>query len=215
LCASHRTTILLYGQSVRRTAEDMSRNRRSRDEARAALVEATIFVLAHTNPDEITVDAIAKQAQCAKGLIVYHFGGKATLMSAAIDRLQERRTAQWVSCFASVTSIPDAMDQGWNLLTNESAQGLCLAWSRIPAYADHMVSKTFEGFAAALGDAYADLAHRSGVEAKLVPAEAGWWLGSLILGIGTALASGGDRAQLRSAYMASWLGMLAIAEQAL
>jgi len=191
----------------------MARNRRSKEEARIALVEAAINVLAITAPDDLTVEAIAKQARCAKGLIVYHFGTKASLMETALDQLGTQRTAAWVNCFAKAASIPDAMDHSWTLLTNESTSGVLKAWSRVPCYADHVVNKVTARFAKALGDAYASLADRSGMDAGLLPAEVGWWLGSLVLGIGTALANGGNRTQLRSAYMASWLGMLAVAER--
>jgi AcrR family transcriptional regulator len=189
------------------------RARRTKEESRDLLTAAAAELLKTVPADRITVDAVAEHAGCAKGLITYHFGNKQALIDAALDRMSAERISSWTDCLDRAATIPDAMDATWDLLTAESVNGSPGGWSSLLFSTDQRDSSGVAAFATALGIAYNSLAERGGLDARLLPGEVGWWLASTIVGLGAALGSGADPGEIRSAYMASWLGMLAIAEQ--
>lgn len=57
-------------------------------ERRLQLVEATLRVMAHTGFDGASVQAIAKEAGLAAGLLHHHFGSKAEILYALLDHLE-------------------------------------------------------------------------------------------------------------------------------
>src|SRR3972149_10100329 len=75
-----------------------------------------------------TVDEVAREARCAKGLVHYHFKTKAALLAAAAARLGERRRSRWTEAFQAPT--PDAaIQRSWTLLVSESRDGTIRAWT--------------------------------------------------------------------------------------
>lgn len=86
--------------------------RRSAEEARSRIVEASGAVLLETGVAGWTVDAVARRAGCAKGLVHYHFGTKGALLAATAEQLASGR---WRRIAAGLQLRgPAAIDALWD-----------------------------------------------------------------------------------------------------
>ncbi len=86
--------------------------RRSAEQARARIVEASRGLLLETGLDGWTVDGVARRAGCAKGLVHYHFGTKGALLSATAEQLA---SARWKRIGAGLQLRgPAAIDALWD-----------------------------------------------------------------------------------------------------
>ncbi|MCX4241648.1 TetR family transcriptional regulator [Paraliomyxa miuraensis] len=64
-------------------------------ERRLQIVEATLRVMARTGFDGASVQAIAKEAGLAAGLLHHHFGNKAEILHALLDHLEVLVTSRY------------------------------------------------------------------------------------------------------------------------
>ena len=94
----------------------------SKTVARESILEAAIRCLCRVPAGSLTVDAIAREADCAKGLVHYHFKTKSALFAAAAERLWANRTARWTEAL-SHGDPKEAIERSWTLLTEEAEQG--------------------------------------------------------------------------------------------
>lgn len=83
-------------------ARSDEQNRRVRERAREALLQAAIEVFSERGVAGASIAVITQRAGTAQGLVNYHFGGKDQLVSAVIDRWFET-----VLGFARVEGTPD------------------------------------------------------------------------------------------------------------
>lgn len=161
----------------------------------------------------LTVDGVASEAGCAKGLIHYHFKTKAGLLESVAERLARARETRWLAAF-DADSPKQAIDGTWSILTEESSDGTIRAWTSLftsdGVLPDRVVSSTLGRFSLGLGDATIELSGRLGLAPTVPPGEIGWLLGAVVHGMGFQLAGGGDRSDLEGAYAAAWLGILAL-----
>ena len=65
--------------------------RRDAERARVRIVEASRAILLEVGTGGWTVDAVARRAGCAKGLVHYHFGTKGALLSASAGQIAAGR----------------------------------------------------------------------------------------------------------------------------
>jgi AcrR family transcriptional regulator len=84
-------------------------------EARAKILECAEELVRRKGANAVTVEAVAKAAGSAKGLVHYHFKTKKGLLSAVAGRLSQSRIESWSAAFES-ESPNQAIDQSWKLL---------------------------------------------------------------------------------------------------
>jgi len=164
-----------------------------------------------------TVDEVAREARCAKGLVHYHFKTKAALLAATAARLGERRRGRWAEAFQAAT--PDAAIKGsWSLLVSESQDGTIRAWTALLAQRDKVtnraVSLEFASFSAAIAGAADGLLKELGLAPTVAVEEIGLLLAGVVHGMGLQLESGTDAERLQGAYAAAWLGVLSLTRSA-
>jgi len=192
----------------------MPRKKRDPEQAKRSIIEAATAELSEKGAATATVEAVAKRAGCAKGLVLYHFKTKQTLFESAGVAIATTRAAQWTEAFQAINPT-DAIDRTWELLTNESANGVTLAWSSllspIGQISDQAVKELAEGFASALGAAGMGLFQSLGTEPRVNEEELGWLLASIVTGVEAALLSGADPEVVNGAYTAALLGVLSLA----
>jgi AcrR family transcriptional regulator len=192
----------------------MAKKRTDSKQAKESIIGAAQDLIRQRGATGITVDQVASQAGCAKGLIHYHFKTKRGLLEAVAAHLARKRREAWVAAFRA-PSPKAAIDQTWGLLTKESEDGTILGWSSMfgpgSVVPDQTVSEAAQGFGTALGDSAHRMLRDLGMVPRIPPSEIGWLLGAVVHGMGFQLLSGADRAQLEGAYAAAWLGILSLA----
>lgn len=161
----------------------------------------------------MSVDLVAKEAGCAKGLVHYHFKTKRGLFEAVAQDIAARRNEAWKDAF-DAPSPGVVIDQTWRLLTEESAEGVTRAWTSLvgggAGIPDQTIRDCVAQFARGLGDAASGLLRRLGTEPSVPPQEIGWLLAAVVDGMGLQLLAGADIGELEGAYAAMWLGILSL-----
>src|SRR5688572_27851845 len=78
----------------------------------------------------VILEAVAREAGCAKGLVNYHFRTKSELVAAAAIRVLAIREARWNAALAA-PDLEAAIRQSWDLITTEVSSGFWRAWTAI------------------------------------------------------------------------------------
>ncbi|UCF42011.1 MAG: TetR/AcrR family transcriptional regulator [Gemmatimonadota bacterium] len=192
----------------------MPKKRTNSERSKETIVAAADTLIRRKGAASITVDQVAKEAGCAKGLVHYHFKTKRGVIEAVAQHVAASRTEAWVAAFRAPTP-KGAIDQSWSLLTRESVDGTIRAWTSMfgqgGVIPEQTVRKSIEEFAGALGRAADELLRDLDLEPTILPEENGWLLGAVVHGMGLELLSGADQEELEGAYAAAWLGILSLA----
>jgi AcrR family transcriptional regulator len=164
-----------------------------------------------------TVDEVAREARCAKGLVHYHFKTKAGLLAAVATRLGEGRRTRWTEVFRA--SNPDAaIKRSWDLVVTEARDGTIRAWTALLAQregvTDRAVSLEFSSFSTAIADGADKLLEALGLAPTVPTEELGLLLAGVVHGMGLLLESGTEPQRLQGAYAAAWLGVLSLTQPA-
>ncbi|MCH7489901.1 MAG: TetR/AcrR family transcriptional regulator [Gemmatimonadetes bacterium] len=186
---------------------------RSKEAARKAILDAADLVLKRDGAFNMTMDAVARAAGCAKGLLHYHFHTKQRLLVEAVGRISTEREVQWTQAFD--TADPhEAIDRTWNVIAHEVESGTLRAWSSLltlsDSAVDQAVSKASARFRDQITTATRDLLARANCESTLPVDRLGWLLTAVVDGMSFQLAAGADAEVLADAYAAAWLGVLSL-----
>ena len=186
---------------------------RSKEAARKAILDAADLVLKRDGAFNMTMDAVARVAGCAKGLLHYHFHTKQRLLVEAVGRISTEREVQWTQAFD--TADPhEAIDRTWNVIAHEVESGTLRAWSSLftlsDSAVDQAVSKASARFRDQITTATRDLLARANCESTLPVDRLGWLLTAVVDGMSFQLAAGADAEVLADAYAAAWLGVLSL-----
>ena len=167
------------------------------------IAEAATRVLVRDGLRGWSVDRVAREAGCAKGLVHYHHGTKENLLQAVAARLE---AAHWQLRFDALkrTKGADALDGLWQALNSEVASGEWAAILSLRGLAGVAVGSTNDApvlgrLAASLATAL-DIPEPSPDEARLVAAA--------LDGFQLLLHQGTDPAAAREAYHRLWLAVL-------
>jgi AcrR family transcriptional regulator len=182
-------------------------------EARRAILEATLALLRERRTGDATTDDIARRAGCAKGLIHYHFKKKEQLLAAAAEHAWSARAAAWAHSLG--TSDPKtSIGNAWRLLKEESTDGTAAACAAVGLGTDDLVvqsvNKSRRAFASALTNATSGLLQRMGLVPTVPPGELGTLLAATVEGISLQLGSGAGSEELEQAWAAFWVGLLSL-----
>lgn len=91
---------------------------------RDRILNAATTVLIQRGLNGWTVDEVARKAECAKGLVNYHYRSKQQLLERIAELLREDR---WVKRIAA-TRKPKPLDLLWQTLIDEVSSGRFSAW---------------------------------------------------------------------------------------
>lgn len=191
----------------RSARNDMSK--RDATAARATIVAATLRLLRRGGGG--TVEQVAREARCAKGLVHYHFRTKDALLAVVAKHLGEARQKAWREAFRA-TSPEQAIARSWELLVSESRSGAVRAWTSLHAQADHLtgraVSERIVAFGETLAEATGELLRGLELAPTIPTREIGALLAGVVHGMGVQLEVGVPAERLQGAYAAAWLGIL-------
>ena len=91
------------------------------DASRAALAEAAERVLLEAGLSGLSLDRVAREAGCAKGLVNYHYRAKPDLLAAVAVRLAARRRERLLTALHGAGA--DALDALWASLRQAVTSG--------------------------------------------------------------------------------------------
>lgn len=101
------------------------------------IIDAAKAILVRDGLAGWTVERVAREANCAKGLVHYHFETKWQLLGLVAAALRKERMARRAGAFSR--SGTDALDALWDVLSSETASGECAAWFALATVQHHTV----------------------------------------------------------------------------
>lgn len=101
------------------------------------IIDAAKAILTREGLAGWTVERVAREAGCAKGLVHYHFETKWQVLGLVAAALRKERFARRAGAFTR--SGTEALDALWEVLTAETASGECAAWFALATVQDRTV----------------------------------------------------------------------------
>ncbi len=165
------------------------------------ITDAATVVLIRDGLQRWSVDRVAAEAGCAKGLIPYHHGSKKSLLAEVAATLQRQRQRRRLLALQS--SGAEALDRLWQSLVDEVRSG---EWAALAALSTEPgiptpLDETAE--LSALG-----LAVGTALELPQLPTDGARLAGAALTGFQAALHAGAPEDAVREAYHRLWLAFL-------
>jgi len=184
-------------------------------QAAQQILDAAEELICKQGATAVTIEAVAKAAGTAKGLVNYHYKTKRDLLLAVAMHVATKRTDRWADAFIAESPL-DAVDRTWRLLTEESNDGTIRAWASLTGadspLTDQTAKSLLEDFAAALSAELEKMLTSSGMDLRIPEDEVGWFLAAVVNGMAAHLVGGVSPETLEGAYQAAWLGVLSLAD---
>jgi len=152
---------------------------------RLAILAAALQALKRGGFDDFSIEAVARRAGVAKGLVLYHFESRRRLLQRCGAELAGERSRRLRHALTSGAGAA-GVDAVWEELLHQQADGTARAWLSLSAagYSPSSGSQDFEARARDL----------------------------VLEGCAVALATNADPAALRDSYNALWLALLEVVE---
>lgn len=168
------------------------------------LLETAVSTLVRSGIAGWTVEAVARNAGCAKGLVHYHYQSKSELLAAVAESLGRARHRSRVAALRGAAGA-QALDALWAILSREVASGEFTAWLGLLGLPDARVRQSVRPTP---GDS--DEIGLAAAAALGLPdsAEAGRIVEAGLLGFQIALLRGEPAEGVRESYHRFWLGVL-------
>lgn len=168
------------------------------------IVDAAMEVLIKKGLDRWTIDAVAREAGCAKGLVHYHHGTKARLLAQVAARLSRRRFQQRRAALERPGA--QGLDDLWEVLGDDVASGTTAAWASLLGYS---LARQATGLAPSSEElrALADTIEKSLALPPLATTQALALLAALD-GFEIALLSQAEPDTVHDAYHRFWLALI-------
>jgi AcrR family transcriptional regulator len=168
---------------------------------RDQILHAAVTVLVQRGLNGWTVDEVAKEAGCAKGLVNYHHRSKHDLLIRVAERLRDERWTRRIE--ACRTKQP--LDRLWQTLMEEVRSGRFAAWVSLIGSAPDIRAASHAG-----ADRQGDLATTLGQSLELGPVLRGkeGLIAAALDGLQIALLQGEPPTRLEEAYHRFWLTLL-------
>ena len=172
---------------------------------RQRITDAATRVLIRDGLDRWTVEAVATEAGCAKGLVHYHHGTKAKLLAEVAQQMSRNRMDQRRS--ALMHSGASSLDALWEVLEGNVSSGRTAAWLSLLGYLDGAVERLGSSNEE-LGE-FAERAARA-LALPALPLANGQALHAALDGFEIALATQSDAEAVHEAYHTLWLVMISV-----
>ena len=152
---------------------------------RLAILAAAVQALKHGGLDRFTIEAVARRAGVAKGLVLYHYESRRRLLRLCAAEVAAEREQRLGAALGTArgTAVVDAV---WEELLRQEADGTARAWLTLGAAGVMEPPAERHGFE--------DLARRAVLD-----------------GCAAALAARVPADELHDAYHALWLALLEVA----
>ena len=165
------------------------------------ITTAATAVLLRDGLQKWSVDRVASEAGCAKGLVPYHHGSKKALLAAVAVNLARARQARRLAALNGQGAT--ALDHLWQALVDEVRTGEWAAWAALVAEPDIDTP----------GDSPADLALLAttigrALEVPPLRAEEARLAVAALDGFQMALHLGAPEESVHEAYHRLWLALL-------
>jgi AcrR family transcriptional regulator len=152
-----------------------------------------------------TIEAVASEARCAKGLVNYHFGSKAALQEQTRLAIEQRRASDRLAAVRDRFGA-DAIDALWRVLVADADSGRFRAWLGLVATRPRGAAPSPPAHGATR-DLISELARALGTPATALPSET--VLLAALDGLTLQLHLGSSPTVVEEAYHELWLGLLA------
>jgi AcrR family transcriptional regulator len=184
----------------------------SKDKAlKGRILTAAAAQLCRLGANRVTLESVAAEAGCAKGLVHYHYRSKSKLVAAALERVLEERDRRW-SAARQAASPETWVGRTWDLITVDASSGLSRAIHSVLSQDDDLTVQTAksamrrfrETFAVGLTWFLASQGLRPAVPIE----ELSGLASATVLGMIAELSAGASVQEVEAAYAALWLGLL-------
>lgn len=165
------------------------------------LIGAASRVLVREGLAGWSVDLVAAEAGCAKGLVHYHHGSKKALLAAVAARLNHERQSRRLEALSGTGAA--ALDRLWSCLEEEVRKGQWAAWAALVAEPAIEAPAGAAGELAAIGAAVARALELPGLKPEDTRLAV-----SALDGFQVALARGAPRDAVVEGYHRLWLALL-------
>ena len=186
-------------------------------DARARLLTVAARQVRRAGAGSVTLDTVARETGCAKGLVTYHFGGRDQLLAAAAAELFGGREADWRRALHA-PAIEDAIQQVSRLLAAEAQDGFWRAWVSLSAESTKLTVQTvnnhWTGFVDLITATLSEILEDHGLEATVSREELGRLLAAGFQGLGLQLSAGGKPESVEGAHAALWAAALSLTRPA-
>jgi AcrR family transcriptional regulator len=190
---------------------------RPSSDARDRVLSVAVRHLTRAGISTITLDGIADEAGCAKGLVTYHFGSKDQLIVAAAEEILRVHEREWQEALRS-ESFETTVRQTWQTLVTEVREGFWRAWLSLAASRDrvivHLVNNYTTKFVDVIRVAFESQIRTMGLEPTVSVSELGQFLSVGLQGLGLQLAAGLKPEVLEGAHSALWIAVLGMTRTA-
>lgn len=149
-----------------------------------------------------TIEDVAREAQCAKGLVNYHYKTKANLLARVGESLRDDRIGRRLAALENEGAT--ALDALWNTLTSEVRSGELAAWLALAALPDQAVHHGLRIQDRELRKLEAAANRAFGTSDSAM----GQLIDAMLTGFQMVLLNGQEDQVVREAYHRFWLGVL-------
>jgi AcrR family transcriptional regulator len=182
--------------------------------SRDRIAEAACALVQDAGIADLTIADVGRRAGVSSALVHYHFNTKQDLLAAASERLAARRTEGRTAALSSASGLA-ALDTLWAALSSGPGAEAERAWSDLALLArrDDAVRQTLAAQRRVERAAFAQSLPRLFLDLGTVPTASWDETAAMVLlfldGVALALAEGGAADEVRAAYDAFWLVLVA------
>ncbi len=184
-----------------------------KDKARKRILDAAERLLRQEPHRNATIQQVAAEAGCAKGLVNYHFETKDALLAALADRLAERRVADWNSALQG-PDVTKALGESWSLVIRESREHPSQMFEALKSVGSEKtvrsVNKHQSSYFEALSEGAIGLLERAGFRPTIPAPDLGALIACGIEGFVRAAGQGVPPERLEPSYSALWAAALSL-----
>ena len=171
------------------------------NDVRAKIIAAAAHVVRQRGLTDWTVESVAKRAGCAKGLVLYHFGTKAAVLTELASRVRLERLERRIDALSVGGAA--GLDQLWQVLVSEAEDGTTGLWLGLIAAEGSRIAASIEEPDRARFSAAAVAAMQLGLDF-----EGGSDLLDALNGFELALLQGRPAELVREGFDRYWLDLL-------
>lgn len=186
-------------------------------DARNRVLAIAVRHLKRHGSSAMTLEEVAEETGCAKGLVTYHFGSKVQLILAATEEILRDHQLAWDQALRA-NSLDALIRQTWLALQAEVRDGYWRAWAPLAIARDRvivqLVSNSLPRFADSLRVAAESQMRTMGLQPAIAASELGQFLSAGLQGIGLQLAAGVKPEALEGAHSALWVAVLGMTRPA-
>ncbi len=173
-----------------------------REAMKRTILAASKLILIRNGLSGWTIEDVAREANCAKGLVNYHYKTKTRLLAQVGESLRNDRIDRRLVALRGEGAA--ALDSLWNVLLAEVRTGELAAWLALSSTLDPTISQALKPSAEKIDEMSQAVARSLGMK----DSNLGPLLETVLTGFQIALLHGHEDAVVREAYHRFWLGLL-------